>query len=143
MERNHTETWDDLKATFKQTYWNRYVQQGVRDLIDTGKYEEETAKGSRLQYAYELLAKSKLLEPRIQEELLVNKLCMHFGNRFYNCSINHGTETVTQLIHLIQRLETKGIWKKTKDAITENLMKKNEAEIASPQLASPQLLMKV
>lgn len=37
---------------------------------------------------------------------------MHFGNRFYNCSINEGTETVTQLIHLIQRLEAKGIWKK-------------------------------
>lgn len=114
VERSNIQTWEEFKLRFKQTYWNRYVQQGVRDIIETGKYEEESAKGSRLEYAYELLAKAQHLEPRVQEELLVNKLCTHFGDRFYNCSINQGTETVTQLIHLIQRLEAKGIWKNQK-----------------------------
>ena len=104
-------TWTEFKKMFKETYWNPYVQEGVRDEIESGRYRKDLDM-TRLNYAYDLMARAEHLEPKIPESMLVSRLVKHFGDTFYECANLRCIETVEEFVKLIQRFETKHMWER-------------------------------
>lgn len=104
--------WEELKRLYKDTFWNQYVQEAVREQLESGKYSDGMTE-SRLQYAYTLMAKAEYLEPRIPEAMLVARLIKHFGNTFKECANLRCIETINELVKLIQRFEAKKMWAKS------------------------------
>lgn len=121
-------TLNEFKIKFKEMYWNTFVQESLRNQIDTGKYNQ-SMKHSRTEYLYNFLSKAKYLEPQESEGMLVRKLGKHYGAIFIDCMMVQNIQTVEQLTNLIQRLEADKGWRnsyKSKKFHEQNKKEDNE-----------------
>ena len=123
--------WETFKKTYKESYWNKYIQEKVYDQIENGKYNGEIMKADRTQYTYTLLGKAKYLDLPIGEEMLVSKISKHFGEQFYETANVKCTETADELIRLLQRFDSKGLWKEKK---TQHYGNRRQAQIEEPPI---------
>ena len=120
VKSSQIKDWETFKKTYKESYWNKYIQEKVRDQIENGKYNSEIMKADRTQYTYTLMSKAKYLDLPIGEEMLVAKVSKHFGDLFYETANLKCIETTDALLNLLQRFDSRGMWKERKTQNYEN-----------------------
>lgn len=101
--RDGIKTFEELKNKFIARFWNESVQRKVRTTLEFSKFKP--GKVSREQYALELIAKCKHLQPQLVESELVQKIANHYEQNVKIAVFTRGVETIESLLNMLSQWE--------------------------------------